>query len=285
MSTIRQIKQRQSAIGRIRKITYAMQVIAQTRLAKMKKTTLSARDYHRKLRQILSSIVTRTSEIYHPLLARKEQVKTIGLIMVNSDRGLCGGFNQNVFAQIADFMQQNSDKSFKFIALGRKSERFLRSKEQNRIIKKFFDVEKESSRRISGEISKEIINSYLNGEVEEIYIVYNEYRLHLLGKATRLKILPVEPEPLLDAEERLTDYLYEPSVYEVLSAMLPEYIYEQVYHAILESRVSEEMARMVSMQMATDSADEMIEDLQLIYHKARQALITKELTEITNAIS
>lgn len=283
MSAIKKIKQRRETIERVRKITYAMQIISETKLNRIKKRAFQAKDYYRKIKQVLSGVVARSSEIYHPLMQRREKIKTMGLILVNSDEGLCGGFNNNIFSQVKSFMQQNSNNDFKFIALGRRSEKFLYSMQQNTIIKRFFDIKKREPHQICEEVSKDIINLYLSGELDEIYLIYNEYRLNLLGKATRLKILPIEPKLLLEAEKMLTDYLYEPSAPEVLSALLPEYIFELVFYAILESKASEELARMFAMKTATDNADEIIEDLKLSYNKARQALITTEITEIVNA--
>lgn len=284
MPAIKEIKQRRLAVRRIRKITYAMQVIAQTRLARIKKEVVTARDYHKKIRQLLSDIIMRMSENYHPLMKCKETVKTIGLILINSERGLCGAFNNNIFVQTEDFIKQRNDKSFKFIVIGRRGERFLRHKRKE-ILKLFFDAEKRGIELVCQEISAQVIKLYVNGELDELHLIYNEYKLNLSGgKAGRLKILPVEPEPMAETEKILVDYLYEPSAEEVLSAILPEYVFEQLYHAFLESRLSEEMTRMMSMKIAVDNADEMLDDLNLSYHKARQALITRELTEITNAV-
>ena len=284
MSTKRKIKQRQAAVGRIRKITYAMQVIAQTRLTRMKDMAISARSYHEKIRQILSSIVARQSEAHHPLLEIRDATKTLAAVIINSDRGLCGGFNNNILIKLKSLLRENPQKQIKFISLGKKGRRVLRQVGRGETIKSFLKVEKANLAQLSKELSKEIINLYLEKQTDAVYLIYNQYRLHLLGKATSLKILPIEPELAVAKEQHLSDYLYEPSTNDVLSAILPEYVYEQIYQAVLESRASEEMARMVAMKTATDNADEMIEKLQLAYHKARQALITKELTEIANVV-
>jgi len=283
MPAIKEIKQRRETIERVRKITYAMQIISQTKLDKIKKGALQARDYYEKIKQVLFGVVARSSEIYHPLMQKREKINTIGIILVNSDKGLCGGFNNNIFNQARNFMQQNSHKHFKFIAIGGKGEKFLYNLQKDLIIKRFFDIKKDEVYQICEEISKNVIDLYINKELDEIYLIYNEYRLNLLGKATRLKILPIEPELSLKRGEILTDYLYEPSAPAVLTALLPEYIFELIFYAVLESNASEELARMFAMKMATDNADEIIEDLKLSYNKARQTLITTEIIEIINA--
>ena len=260
-----------------------MQIISQTKLSNIKKGALQAKDYYDKIKQVLSGVIARSSETYHPLMQARESVNNIGLILVNSDRGLCGGFNNNVFNQARNFIRQNNRKYFKFIAIGKKSNKFLYNLQKESIIKKIFDTKKKKLHQICEEVSKDIIDLYTSKELDEIYLIYNEYKLNLLGRATRLKILPVEPELLLENQEVLTEYLYEPSALAVLSALLPEYVFELVFYAILESRASEELARMFAMKAATDNADEIIKNLQLSYHKARQALITTEITEIINA--
>ncbi len=283
MPAIKEIKQRRETIERVRKITYAMQIISQIKLDKVKKGAVWARDYYEKIKQVLFGVVVRSSEIYHPLMQRREKINTIGIILVNSDKGLCGGFNNNVFNQTGNFMQKNSHKHFKFMAIGRKGEKFLHNLQKDLIIKRFFDIKKEQLYQICREICKNVIDLYINKELDEIYLIYNEYKLNLLGKATRLKILPIEPELSLKEGEILTDYLYEPSAPAVLAALLPEYIFELIFYAVLESNASEELARMFAMKMATDNADEIIEDLKLSYNKARQTLITTEIIEIINA--
>lgn len=283
MPGIRQIKQRQIAIKRIRKITYAMQVIAETRLARIKKKAVTAKIYHNKIRQILSDIITRSSEIYHPLMDIRKEVKTIAVILINSDEGLCAGFNNNVFGEIRKFMLKEKGRNFKFIALGRKADKFLRGVEKKSVLKKISGINDERRYGACREIAEDVIKLYSRGEIDELYLGYNEYKLNALNNAAMLKVLPVEPVPRHITEENLSDYIYEPSAQQVLSALLPEYVMELIFYAALESRASEELVRMLAMKMATDNADQMIRKLTFSYHRARQEMITNEIAEIINA--
>lgn len=283
MPNIREVKQRQSTVSRIRKITYAMQVIAETRTARIKKKASSAKIYHNKIRQIVSDVIARSGEIYHPLMQTRQKARNIALILVNSDEGLCGGFNYNVFSQAKNFIQANRDKDVKFIALGRKAERFLRGVDGKQVIKRFSDISNKRRQAICEEVSKEIIRGYLSGETDEFFLIYNEYKINIIGGAAVLKILPIEPVPHLVTEKTISDYLYEPRAEELLSGLLPEYVFDLIFYAVLESKASEETSRMLAMKAATDNADEMLKKLLFCYHKARQAMITTEIAEIVNA--
>lgn len=283
MPNIREIKQRQLTVSRIRKITYAMQVIAETRTARIKKRAVAAKNYHHKIRQILSDVVARSSETYHPLMETREKIENIALILIGSDEGLCGGFNHNIANRAKIFIQANRDKNFKFITLGRKAEKFLRGADEKQVIKKFSGIADKTRCEICGEVSQKVISLYLSREIDGAFLIYNEYKLNLLGRAAELKILPIEPVPHLVTEKTISDYLYEPSAEELLSALLPEYVFDLIFYAVLESKASEELARMMAMKAATDNADEMMKKLMFSYHKARQANITNEIAEIVNA--
>ncbi|MFH1856932.1 MAG: ATP synthase F1 subunit gamma [Candidatus Omnitrophota bacterium] len=283
MSDIRHIKEKQATIKRIRKITYAMQVVAETRLARIKKKAVEIKNYHNKLRLILSDVIARSTEEYHPLMEIRKTVKTVGVIMVNSDEGMCGGFNNNVFNRVRDFIKRHGGKKFKFISFGRKSERFLRGVEKDSVIKRFSGIAAENRHTIAEEASDEIINLFLTGALDEVYIIYNEYRINILGRASELKILPVEPVLHKVKEKTVSDYLYEPSASELLSALLPEYVLELIFYSLVESRAAEELARQLAMKNATDNADEIMKKLSFAYHRARQAVITNEIAEIVNA--
>jgi len=220
----------------------------------------------------------------HPFLRERKQKKNTAVILITSDKGLCGNFNANIFNAFRENFLDYSGREITGISVGKKGEGFLR---RNNI--KTIGLEFTSSSRsndyidIAVKITEEVARLYLEREIDELVVIYNKFKLQFLGKASVAKLLPIKLEGF--KVKRVRDYIYEPTAYALLDKLLKEYLINQIGQTILESITSEEMARMLAMKQACDNANEVINKLNLSYHKARQANITRELIEITTAVN
>jgi F-type H+-transporting ATPase subunit gamma len=240
---------------------------------------LAARPYANKMVTVLGSLASRAPREYHPLLAHRGS-RRVEFLILTSDRGLCSSFNTNIMKRtVALFNEKKAENcDITLNVVGRKGKDYLK--------RRGYDVRKEWT-GISGHLSythasmiaQEVIENYVNAEVDEVYVVYNEFKSALAQIVQAEKVLPIEP-PEAAVSGEAGDYIYEPSPETVLDTLLPKYVEFQVYRALLESEASELGARMSAMDSASNNAKDMISRLTLKYNKARQAAITKELMEI-----
>ena len=278
MANIRLVRRRIRGIQGIVKITRAMEMIATSKMKRAQEQGLAGRPYSEKIGQVLADLAAlpRAGDLLHPLLQRRP-VSKIAMVQITPDRGLCGGLNANINRQTASFMvKQNSPVTL--IAVGRKGLDFMR-RYGGDIRAEFTGLGDRPSLLDTLPISRIIIDDYTNGVIDLVYLVYARFISTMVQKPILQQILPIEPAAIPKAQN--VDYIYEPSPDEVLSELLPRFVEMQVYHAILESIASEQSARMVAMRNATDNAGELIEELTLMYNKARQESITNELLDIT----
>lgn len=280
MSKIREIKRRTVSIGKIRKITGALEIVALTRLKRSEGSTVSARPYFDKIRELLIDISKNIIYKKHPLFQKRGKGDVVGIICLTSDKGLCGNFNNNVFQNIVGFANEHQGRK-QLIVVGKKGLSYFSKKKEFAIMHSFVDVAHADQRAMLKEITEKVMHEYLEGDLGEVYLIYNKFKLQLLGEANVLKLLPVEFE---SGEGVARDYIYEPDNETIFNKLFHEFLSNQIYQAILESRSAEEMARMIAMKQATESAEEMIEGLMLKYHKERQRAITSELLDIVNAV-
>lgn len=264
-----------------------MKIVAATRLRKIEAQTLASRAYRQHIRRVLSEIAKRSSGSFHPLFSPRPQIRNCGVIIITSNKGMVGSFNTNLIRYSLDFLK-NRSVEHQIIIVGKIGQRRLQAASMN-LVAEYTGIERQQYQQISEQIRQKIIEMYLEEKIDEAYLIYNEFRLHLLGKVALLKLLPVEPpESSKGVEQKkptssTVDFLYEPSAEEVLEQLLPEYIKSQIYQILLESSASEEKARMLAMDYATQNAEEMIESLTLSFNRARQEQITKEIIEIVSA--
>ena len=285
MSKLKAVKKRIGSIEKIKKITNAMQVVALTRLRRMEQETLNARFYFDKIRDMLFDIATMTNYNMHPLLAARPHELPMGIIALGSDKGLCGNFNNNVLSGLLEIASKNPGSEIASIAIGKKVVKTLSRRSEFSVIDSYAPIERETINEAVKRTSALFIEKYLNKEINSVYVIYNEFKLQFIGKTKRLRLLPlrlegVSPERGM-AHHR--NYIYEPEPREIFTELLKEYMQNQIHQAIFESRAAEEMARMLAMKAATENAQDMIRGLTIQYHKARQAQITKELSEIVSA--
>ena len=278
MANIRLIRRRIKGTQSTAKITRAMEMIATSKMRRAQERGLAGRPYAEKIHQVLADLAALPTEgmALHPLLQRRA-VNKIAIIHITPDRGLCGGLNTNLNRRTTSFiLEQNIPVTL--ITVGRKGRDFMRRYSRD-IRAEFTGVGDRPSLLDTLPISRIIIDDYTSGIIDMVYLVYAQFISTMVQRPIMQRILPVEPAAIPTAQN--VDYIYEPGPAVVLGGLLPRFVEMQVYHAILESIASEQSARMVAMRNATDSANELIDELTLMYNKARQESITKELLDIT----
>jgi F-type H+-transporting ATPase subunit gamma len=278
---IRKVRRRIKSVQGISKITRAMEMIAASKMRKAQERGLAGRPYAEKIEQVIADLaaLSETGEV-HPLL-HVRKVNKSSVVHITPDRGLCGGLNANLNRKITGFILEQ-DKPVEVIAVGRKGNDYAH---RNRI-----DVEAEfthlgdqPSFLDTLPISNIVIEDYIAGKTDAVYISYARFESTVSQEPVIKRLLPVEPAVL--PQEQNVDYIYEPNAQVVLGTLLPRFVEMEIYLAILESIASEHSARMVAMRNATDSANDLIGDLTLVYNKARQEAITNELLDIVGGVS
>lgn len=277
MANIRLIRRRIRSIQSTAKITRAMEMIAASKMRRAQEAGLAGRPYSEKIQQVIADLAALPQEgrATHPLLQRRQITKT-AVVHITPDRGLCGGLHSNINRRTASFILEQT-APVTVIAVGRRGLDFMRRYGRD-IRAQFTRLGDQPSLLNTLPISRIIIDDYSNGAIDMVYLGYAQFISTMTQRPILQQILPVEPAPIPTAQN--VDYIYEPGSDVVLGELLPRFVEMQVYHAILESIASEQSARMVAMRNATDNANELIEDLTLMYNKARQESITKELLDI-----
>ena len=277
MATIKDIKKRISSVRNTQQITKAMKAVAAAKLRRAHDAAVEARPYAEKMRELLSNLSARVSEDSHPLLIEREE-KRIDVLLVTTDRGLCGAYNSNVLRLAENFRADQREKELTFRFVGRKGSEYFRRRE----VAALDDgpvTWHATPDELASEAAGRLIGRFLNGESDAAYIVYSRFRSALSQVPTAARIIPVAPSEM-DEEQQLTEYLLEPSIGDLLSNLLPKNVEVQVYQALLEATAGEHGARMTAMESATNNASDLISDLTLQMNRARQAAITKELLEV-----
>ena len=277
MATIKDIKKRISSVRNTQQITKAMKAVAAAKLRRAHDAAVEARPYAEKMRELLSNLSARVSEDSHPLLIEREE-KRIDVLLVTTDRGLCGAYNSNVIRLAENFRADQREKELTFRFVGRKGSEYFRRREVAAMDDGTVTWHATPD-ELASVAAGRLIGRFLNGESDAAYIVYSRFRSALSQVPTAARIIPVEPSET-DDEQQLTEYLLEPSIGDLLSNLLPKNVEVQVYQALLEATAGEHGARMTAMESATNNASDLISDLTLQMNRARQAAITKELLEV-----
>jgi F-type H+-transporting ATPase subunit gamma len=276
----KEIKRRIRSVISIQQITRAMEMIAVSRLKKSEDRVRAARPYADKLREFMETLAPSLSSVRHPLLVKRE-VKRVGLVVITSDKGLCGGYNANVLSHAMRFLADHAGREVRLILVGRKASDFFRRKDFP-IDYVLTSLSKEISLQEIRGISGAVVKGFTEGLYDEVDLLCTRYQSAVSMFPTLLKLLPLEREEASKGTGGIEgEPLFEPEPEEIMGRLLPRYLDAQLYHGLVESMASEQGARMVSMKSATENAEEMIASLTLTYNKARQAAITKELLEVT----
>ncbi len=293
MASLREIRQRIRSTKNLAKITQAQQMVASSKMRRSQERVEQSRPFADQLRALVSRLSSASGDDAGDelVLLRQRPVRNIGIVLITPDRGLCGALPSNINRQAALTAQQLESKiaekgrqesNVVFAAVGRKGRDFLTRTQQN-IVAEFTNYGDRPSLGDASAIAQVAVDAFVNGEVDVVYLVYAKFINTAKQQPVAVQILPVQPPEKLEEEEKQTknvDYIYEPGPKEIFSALLPRYVDIQVYQALLESVASEWSARMVAMKNATDSANDLIQDLTLTYNKARQAAITTQILEV-----
>jgi len=287
MPTLKDVELKIVAVKKTKQITKAMNMVAASRLRGAQTAMDAFRPYAGKFAEVLGSLAEKSGEEASPLLVPKDEVKKVHLILMTSDRGLCGGFNANLTAMAESFAKETTEKGLElsFSCFGKKGRDWARKTdvpivdEQLGVVGGAFDFSAASNP------GRALIDGFLDGTYDEVHVIFSEFR----GMARQIPILKqLLPIPPIETEEEdldeekpfLAEHIAEPSAEELLGDMLPRNVYVQIYNALLETSTSEHAARMTAMDNATKACNDMIENLTLAYNKARQAAITAELMDI-----
>jgi F-type H+-transporting ATPase subunit gamma len=288
MPTLRDIRKRLKAIQNTKKITAAMKMVAAAKLRKVQDRMLNFRPYAMRMESVLSDLAKVAEREIHPLLVLRPR-KTAEVIVLTSDKGLCGAFNANILRTSARYIEtlKNEGIAVSLSVIGRKSRDYFRRRNVP-MRKTWIGLSGRITYSNAQEIANDLIENYSNETIDEVIFIYNEFKSLIAQKITKMKLLPIGT---IDKEEGGTkepsifgDYMYEPSRAAIFEQLLPKHIEVQIYRALLESSAAEEAARMTAMENATKNCGELITKVTLLANKVRQASITKELMDIVGGV-
>lgn len=277
MANLRDIRRRIKSVKNTAQITRAMQLVAAAKMKKAQDQALAGRDYSKQLNGVLQDISEGFSETTHPLLEKREGNRELVLV-ISTDKGLCGPLNTNLFRKMKDQVSADAD----YVTVGRKLRVMLEKLGKNVIAD--FTVKDPVPFPDARAIAKLLAKHFLDGNYDKVTIAYTKFVNTLSQTPQVVQLLPVVPPTDAGDNTDTNDFLFEPTPADVLGAILPLYVNFQVFQSLVESRASEHSARMVAMKAATDNAKKFIKELTLEYNKLRQGAITAELLEITTAM-
>ena len=283
MANIRTIRNRIRSVQNTAKVTRAMEMIAASKMRRSQQRLTDSRPYADTISQIIGHITAQSGDLgddVHPLMEQRE-VRKIRVVHITPDRGLCGGLNGNLNRNLGRFVA-GLELPLDSVIVGRKGRDFA-SRSGIEVRSLVMDIGDTPTLSDTQDISEVVIEDYRSGKVDEVYVSYSKFMSTVLQVPTIKKLLPVEPIEVEDGNN--SGYIYAPNANKVLDSLLPKFVEVQIYQAILENIGSEHSARMVAMSSATDSANEMIQDLTLLMNKVRQASITTELLDIVGGVA
>jgi F-type H+-transporting ATPase subunit gamma len=279
MPALIDIRRRIRSVKSTQQITKAQKMVSAAKLRRAQEAMFAARPYARKMMEVLNSLASRADPKLHPLLEERGDEKIL-LVVVTADRGLCGGFNANIIRTGTRFLRERGQRDLAVGLVGRKGRDFFRRRKVKVRFERvgIFQALRYASAR---EIAADLIAGYTRREVDQVYLLYNEFKTVVQQRIVVERLLPVErlvPQPT----EPPLDYLYEPEPAGIFAEILPKHVEVQVWRALLESAAAEHGARMAAMDAATNNAADMIDRLSLHMNKVRQAAITKEIIEVVS---
>jgi len=281
MAVGKEVKTKITSIQGTKKITSAMELVAASKMRRAQERMALGKPYTRRIRAVVGHIANAQTESRHVYMEERD-VKRVGFIVVSSDRGLCGGLNINLFKLTINHMKKWADQGVEvdLCAIGAKAGSFLGGLGGN-IVASLRDLGDEPRAADFIGAVKVMLDGYEEGKIDRLYILSNHFINTMTQKPVIEQLLPLVPDEELDQQYRW-EYIYEPSEDELLDGLLTRYLESQVYQAVVENKASELAARMIAMKNATENAGNLIDELQLLYNKARQAAITQELSEIVS---
>ena len=279
MAKTHDLKRRIRSIKNTMQVTKAMKMVSAARLRRAQDRIIAARPFAVTMANVLSSLAARANPDRHPLLVERT-VRNVELILVTSDRGLCGSFNANAIKTAATFLGRYPKEAIRIMTVGRRGRDFVRRRRVP-ITAEWLDVFRTLEFGVAQSIADDVIDRYVKEDVDAVYVAYNEFKNVVSQKPVVEQILPIPRAQLVGAETG-EDYIYEPSPEELFEAILPGYVRVQVWRSLLESAAAEHAARMTAMDSATNNAKELTEALTLHMNRVRQASITTEIIEVVS---
>ncbi|RUA09554.1 MAG: ATP synthase F1 subunit gamma [Fusobacteria bacterium] len=276
-ANIKEIKSRIKGVQSTHKITKAMEVVSSTKFKRYSKLVQESRPYSEAMDGILKNIATGIKNEKSPLFDGKAEVKKIGVVLMTSDRGLCGGFNSQANKALEKLKVANPDKKVSIIAIGKKGRDYCRKRDYD-LKGEYIQLIPETMFDKAKEISENIVDFYLEDIFDEVYVIYSKFISAVSSDLTTKRLIPIDK---VESESN-EPYIFEPSAEYILSTLLPKYLNIVLYQCILDNTASEHAARKTAMKNATDNADELVDSLTLQFNRARQAAITQEIAEIVS---
>lgn len=280
MAAGKEIRSQIGSIKNTQKITSAMEMVATSKMRKAQDRMKASKPYSDKIRNVIGHLANANPE-YNHLYLQEREAKKVGYIMVSTDRGLCGGLNINEFKRLIRDLQMWAEKSVavELCAIGAKGSGFFKSLGSNVVASTTNVGEQPEIEDLIGSV-KVMLDKYNSGEIDRLFLVYNEFVSTMVQSPITVQLLPLKGADDESKRKQVWDYMYEPEARELLDGLLTRFIEAQVYQAVVENNACEQAARMMAMKAATDNAGDLIDQLQLVYNKARQAAITQEISEI-----
>ena len=275
MAALLDIRRRIRSVKSTQQITRAMKMVAAARLRKAQDRIFNARPYANQMMALLSSVAARTTDRCHPLL-QERPIKRQLLVLVTSDRGLCGGFNANLIRAAQSYVDEHRDREISIIAVGRKGRDYYRRRGA-KILAEHINLPARPSYQEATGIAREVIRRYRDGETDAVFVLNNEFKSVMSQKLSVLQLLPLAGET-----KEIKDYIYEQSPVDMLDRLVPRYVEAAVFRALLETIASYQAARMTAMDKASSNARDVIDTLTLNMNRIRQAAITKEIIEVVS---
>ena len=286
MASGKEIRTQIKSIQNTQKITKAMEMVAASKMRKAQDRMRASRPYSDKMRQVIHHLAFAHTEYKHPYLLPRNEVKRVGYILISTDRGLCGGLNNNAFKTALLNMREWSDKDVEvdYCTIGTKALAFFKRMQGDIVAQAIHLGDAPAINELIGTV-KVMLDAYNDGKIDRLYVVYNKFVNTMTQQPQIDQLLPVSSIKEDDELKHHWDYIYEPDAKAVLDGLLIRYIESLVYQGVIENVACEMAARMIAMKSASDNAGDLIDNLQLVYNKARQAAITQEISEIVSGAS
>ncbi len=282
MANTRELRRRIKSVSNTKQLTRAMKMVSAAKLRRAQERILSARPYARRMKRVLASVAARAGTEAHPLLTVPDGDR-VELVIVTADKGLCGGFNTNIIKRATRFLEERKGEELTVHCVGKKGRDYFR-RQQYRVRQEYVDVFRKVEYSLAARIARELMDRFLERELDAIYMVYNEFKSALQQNVVVERLLPLESDAV-EGEGVRQDYLYEPAAAELFAELLPRHVEIQMFRILQESVAAEHGARMAAMDSATRNAEEMIDHLTLHLNRVRQAGITREIIEVISGAS
>ena len=281
-ANMKEIKERIDSVKNTSQITNAMNIVSSTKFKRFQVLTLKSRNYARAVNEAFDNLVASLTGNKFVIFDGKSEVKRVGIIVMTSDRGLCGSFNSNTFRRLESMKKefQKEGREVSVITIGRKAKEYCKNRDIN-VDSEYTQMIPETMFETGKKISEDVVQFYLNDFYDEVYMIYSKFVSAIEYNIQVEKLLPIEKKEGLPTKE----YIFEPSEEEVLNSFVPQVLNIKLYQSLLENSASEHSARMSAMKQANDNASEMIKNLEVQYNRERQGQITQELTEIISGSS